>query len=62
MCDKLRERVPRHLLEKTNNCKQNNYVIDQTMTEHFHKVPVRLPQDRDNLGDIKKPVATKRRN
>ena len=33
-CDKLGERPRRYLFEKTNKCKQNNYVIDQTMTEH----------------------------
>jgi hypothetical protein len=44
---------------KNKMCKQNNYVIGQTMNEHCHKVPVRPPNDRVHLGDIKKRVATK---
>ena len=59
MCDKPGERARRFLLEETNKCKQNRYVIEQTKTKRCNKVPLRPPRDRVHLGDIKKRVATK---
>jgi hypothetical protein len=60
MCDRLSCRAALYLLEKTNACKQNNYVIDQIMTEHCYNVPLRTPNSPAHLSDIRKRVATKK--
>jgi len=46
--------------KKTHKYKQNNDVIDQTLTALCHKVPLRPPHDPVHLGYIKKRVATKK--